>query len=244
MSLNFLDNPGQGDLARIMRRVLVVGAAAVGGIVAAQIASAQTAPSGQSDTELQTVVVTGSHIRRTDTETPSPVQVITADEMKESGFTTVQQLLTSLTANSQGTLSQSFTGAFATGAAGIALRGLNVGYTLILIDGHRSAPYPIGDDGQRSFVDTASIPFDSIERIEILKDGASSIYGSDAIAGVVNVILKKSFTGAQITADAGTSNHADGTTGHIAATFGRGDLEAKRGCVGIGSIGGDLGQVR
>jgi ketopantoate reductase len=78
MSLNFLDNPRQGDLARTMRRVLVVGAAAIGGIVAAQIASAQTAPAVQNDAELSTVVVTGSHIRRTDTETPSPVQVITA----------------------------------------------------------------------------------------------------------------------------------------------------------------------
>jgi iron complex outermembrane recepter protein len=224
MSLKFLHNPREGELARNMRRVFFVGVAAVGSITAVQIASAQTAPGGQTE-GITEITVTGSHIRRTDTETSSPVQVITAEEIKQSGFSTTAELLGSLTANSQGTLSQSFTGAFAAGASGIALRGLNVGYTLILIDGHRSAPYPIGDDGQRSFVDTASIPFDSIERIEILKDGASSIYGSDAIAGVVNVILKKSFTGAQITADAGTTNHADGTMGHIAATFGHGDLE-------------------
>ena len=108
-------------------------------------------------------------------------------------------MLKNLTANGQGTLSQSFSGAFASGAAGIALRGLNVGYTLVLIDGHRTAPYPIGDDGQRSFVDVANIPFDSIERIEVLKDGASAVYGSDAIAGVVNIILKKTYEGATVT---------------------------------------------
>src|SRR5882672_1643797 len=170
------------------------------------------------------VVVTGSRILRTDTETPSPLQTITAEDLKQSGYTSTQEVLTQLTANGQGTLSQSFSGAFASGAAGVALRGLNVGYTLTLINGHRMAPYPIGDDGQRSFVDIANIPFDAIERIEVLKDGASSAYGSDAIAGVVNIILKKSYQGASITADGGTSSHADGTTAHVSAIFGMGDL--------------------
>jgi iron complex outermembrane recepter protein len=184
----------------------------------AQVAADNSAP------QLQEIIVTGSHISRTDTETPSPIQVITAEDLKNSGYTNTQEVLKNLTANGQGTLSQSFNGAFASGAAGVALRGLNVGYTLTLIDGHRMAPYPIGDDGQRSFVDIASIPFDSIERIEVLKDGASSAYGSDAIAGVVNIILKKSYQGASITADAGTSSHADGTTAHVSAIFGMGDL--------------------
>ncbi|MDB6101064.1 MAG: hypothetical protein JWO52_1063 [Gammaproteobacteria bacterium] len=186
---------------------------------------AQTQQVATSSPEsLQTVVVTGSHIVRTDSETPSPVQVITSVDLQQSGYTNTQEVLKNLTANGQGTLSQSFNGAFASGAAGIALRGLNVGYTLVLIDGHRTAPYPIGDDGQRSFVDVANIPFDSIERIEVLKDGASAVYGSDAIAGVINVILKKTYEGATVTADAGTSSHADGTTEHVAGTFGMGNL--------------------
>jgi iron complex outermembrane receptor protein len=158
------------------------------------VSLAQTAPPQSTDT-LTTVVVTGSHIVRTDSETPSPVQVITSVDLQESGFTNTQEVLKNLAANGQGTLSQSFNGAFASGAAGIALRGLNVGYTLVLIDGHRTAPYPIGDDGQRSFVDVANIPFDSIERIEVLKDSGSSTYGSDAIAGVINIILKKTYEG-------------------------------------------------
>jgi iron complex outermembrane receptor protein len=198
---------------------------AIVGTAICPLTTAQTQQAANSPPEsLQTVVVTGSHIIRTDAETPSPVQVISAVDLQDSGFTNTQEVLKNLTANGQGTLSQSFSGAFASGAAGIALRGLNVGYTLVLIDGHRTAPYPIGDDGQRSFVDVANIPFDSIERIEVLKDGASAVYGSDAIAGVVNIILKKTYEGAQVTADSGTSSHADGTTEHVAGTFGMGSL--------------------
>ncbi len=183
---------------------------------------AQDAPANAP--EAQRVIVTGSNVRRTDTETPSPVQVITAEDMKQSGYTSVQDVLHGLTANGQGSLSQGFSGAFASGASGVSLRGLTVGATLVLIDGHRSAPYPVGDDGQRSFVDISNIPFDAIDRIEVLKDGASAVYGSDAIAGVVNVILKHSFVGTTLSADVGTSSKGDGGTRHVSATFGMGDL--------------------
>lgn len=187
-------------------------------------ASAQDAAVGASPADVQRVMVTGSNIRRTDTETPSPVQVITAEDIKASGYTSIQDVLHGITANGQGTLSQGFSGAFASGAAGVSLRGLNTSATLVLIDGHRSAPYPIGDDGQRSFVDIANIPFDAVERIEVLKDGASAVYGSDAIAGVVNIILKRSFTGGKISADIGNSWKNDGTTRHASGIYGIGDL--------------------
>jgi iron complex outermembrane receptor protein len=189
-----------------------------------QAQDAGTTP-GTTASETQRVIVTGSNIRRTDSETPAPVQVITAEEIKASGYTSIQDVLQNITANGQGTLSQGFSGAFASGAAGISLRGLNTSATLVLIDGHRSAPYPIGDDGQRSFVDIANIPFDSVERIEVLKDGASAIYGSDAIAGVVNIILKRSYTGGKITADVGTSWKNDGATRHASGIYGLGDLD-------------------
>jgi iron complex outermembrane receptor protein len=101
-----------------------------------------------------------------------------------------------------------------------------VGATLVLIDGHRMAPYPMPDDGERDFVDISSIPFDAIDRIEVLKDGASAVYGSDAMAGVVNVILKKTFTGTQLSAEAGTSSNHDGNTVHVSGTTGWGDLGA------------------
>ncbi len=150
------------------------------------------APSQAADIS---VSVTGSNIPRTEIEGNAPIQVLTSEDLVRSGYTTVSEVLRDITSNGQGMLGQGFAGAFAGGASGVALRGLTVGATLTLIDGMRMVPYPLGDDGQRNFVDISSIPFSAIERIEVLLDGASAIYGSDAIGGVVNVILKKSFTG-------------------------------------------------
>jgi iron complex outermembrane receptor protein len=172
----------------------------------------------------QQVIVTGSNVRRTDSETPSPVQVLTAADIKNSGYTSVGDVLHNITANNMGSLSQSAPSAFAAGGSGVALRGLTVGATLVLIDGHRMASYPMPDDGERDFVDISSIPIDAIERIEVLKDGASAVYGSDAIAGVVNVILKKSFTGLTMSAETGASSHGDGATQHASIMAGWGDL--------------------
>lgn len=172
----------------------------------------------------QRVVITGSLISRADKETASPVQVLTAEDIAKSGYTSVAEVLSNLSANGQGALGSGFSGAFANGGAGVSLRGLTVGLTLVLIDGHRMAPYPLSDDAQRQFVDVSAIPFDAIDHIEVLKDGASSVYGSDAIAGVINIILKKSFNGTSIKTDAGTSQHGGGTTYKAAITHGFGDL--------------------
>lgn len=174
----------------------------------------------------QRVLITGSAVPRIDAETPQPLQVITAEDLRNSGRTSIQDVLRDLSANGQGALSQSFPGSFAAGAAGISLRGLNVGATLVLIDGHRMAPYPIGDDAQRAFVDIANLPFDAVDHIEVLKDSGSSVYGSDAIAGVVNIILKRNLVGSSVSADVGTSQHGGGTTRRVAATTGFGDLAA------------------
>ncbi|HAT31201.1 MAG TPA: hypothetical protein DCW29_10230 [Janthinobacterium sp.] len=187
--------------------------------------SAHAQEAGTNGAAMQRVEITGSNIRRADKETPSPVQVLTLQDLKSSGYTTVSEVLRNITANGAGTLSQSFNGAFAAGASGISLRGLSVGATLVLIDGHRMAPYALSDDGQRSFVDISQIPFESIERIEVLKDGASSVYGSDAVAGVVNVILKKRYVGGEISAEGGESSHSDGKTAHVSGIYGWGDLE-------------------
>jgi iron complex outermembrane receptor protein len=187
-------------------------------------ANAQTADTLATG-EVQRVVVTGSYISRADKETPSPVQVITAADLKKEGYTSISDALRDITANGQGTISQSFNRAFAGGGSGVSLRGLTVGATLVLIDGHRMAPYPLSDDGQRSFVDISNIPFDAVERIDILKDGASAAYGSDAIAGVVNVILKKSFSGTAINADGGGTQAGGGRNGHVSLTHGWGDYD-------------------
>jgi iron complex outermembrane recepter protein len=175
---------------------------------------------------LETVVVTGTLIKRTDFDTPSPVQVLTAEDMKDSGYTSISEVLRSLSANGQGTLTQTNPYSFAGGASGVALRGLTVGATLTLIDGERMVAYPLTDDGQRSFVDVNSIPLSVVERVEVLKDGASSEYGSDAIAGVVNVILKKSFTGFEVEAEGGQTGRSDGATERVNAIGGIGDLQS------------------
>jgi len=189
-------------------------------------ASAQTAPADQGQAPLQEVVVTGSLIRRTDTETPSPVQVISADDLRNSGFTNVADVLHNLSANGAGTLNQGFGQAFASGGSGIALRGLTVGNTLTLIDGERMVAYPLTDDGERSFVDVSAIPLNSIESIEVLKDGASALYGADAIAGVINIKLKQTYQGAQFTGEGGASQHNDGWYWRAAGIVGWGNLDS------------------
>ncbi len=218
---------GEKKSARHFRSVL--SASLVGLAMVTVRAGAQTTPDVGSDAagdqKLEKITVTGSNIRRTDTETPSVVQVITAEDMKKSGYTSVADVLHNITANNMGSLTQANPAAFAAGGSGVSLRGLTVGGTLVLIDGHRMAPYPMPDDGERSFVDLSSIPFDAVERIEVLKDGASSVYGSDAIAGVVNVILKKSYVGSAVSIETGASYKGDGKTTHASGTTGWGDLE-------------------
>ena len=173
---------------------------------------------------LDEIVVTGSYLRRTDAETPSPVQIIGAEEIERSGKTSISDVIRSLSADNSGSLTQAFDQAGAAGGSGVSLRGLTVNATLVLVDGHRMTPYPLEDDGQRSFVDLSSLPLAIIDRVEVLKDGASSAYGSDAIAGVVNVILKKSFSGLAVSADSGITTHGDGATERAALTWGTGDL--------------------
>jgi iron complex outermembrane recepter protein len=194
----------------------------------APILLAQTTPgpasSGPNSQQLQTIVITGSLIERTSIETPNPVQVLSSKDLVQSGYTDISDVLRNIPSNGANTLSQSFSFAFATGASGISLRGLTLGDTLVLIDSERSVPYPLLDDNQRSFVDLSSIPFTAIQQVQILKDGGSALYGSDAIAGVVNVILRKEYQGFHVTTEAGTSSHWDGTTEHVGFIGGMGDL--------------------
>ena len=211
-------------VARTIKGALAVSAiTAASGAVAvyAQVPPPTQPSSGQ---KLEEIVVTGSLIKRSDFDTPSPVQVVTAEDLEQSGYTSVSEVLRNIASNGQGTLSQSFGLAFAGGGAGVALRGLTVGGTLTLIDGARMIPYPLSDDSQRNFVDVSSIPFNVVERIDVLKDGASAAYGSDAVAGVVNVVLKKSFTGFQVSVEGGAPEHTGGVTEHLGALGGVGDL--------------------
>ena len=208
-------------------------ALALAGLLLAPLASNALAQSAQSPDnsdqqgakQLQTITVTGSAVPRIDVETPSPVTVLTAQQIERSGLTTLSDVVRSISADNSGSIPNAFAAGFAAGSSGVALRGLTVNSTLVLIDGHRAASYAISDDGQRSFVDLNTIPLAAVDHIEVLKDGASSLYGADAIAGVVNVILKPTFKGAEGTFDVGTSQHGGGLTRKATLLFGGGDLE-------------------
>jgi iron complex outermembrane receptor protein len=193
-------------------------------------ATAQTTPAAAAaaDKELTEIIVTGSLLRRTDIETESPVTVFSAEQIQQTGLTTVADVIRTVSADNSGTIPTAFGLGFAAGSSGVALRGLTVNSTLVLIDGRRAAPYALADDGQRSFVDLNTIPLDSVDRIEVLKDGASSIYGADAIAGVVNVILKKEFQGAAVSAEVGKGQHPGGGDSRFTATVGTGSLDTDR----------------
>jgi iron complex outermembrane receptor protein len=177
----------------------------------------------------QEIVVTGSVFRRKDLETPSPVTVITSTQLQERGITTAADAVMSLSAAGGGGLPSSFSanGAFAAGATGVSLRSLTTDSTLVLQDGMRLAYYPLADDGARSFVDLNTIPDAVIDRVAVLKDGASATYGADAVAGVVNYIMKKQITGISGTAEGGISQRKDAGHQRFTLTGGYGDLASQ-----------------
>jgi iron complex outermembrane receptor protein len=174
-----------------------------------------------------TIVVTGSLFRRTNTETASPVTSLSAETLEERGINTAAEAVQRIPSNNAGTIQQGWNTGFnfASGANAPALRGLTVQSTLSIADGLRIAPYPLADDGQRNFVDLNTIPNAIIERIEILRDGASSTYGSDAIAGVINVITKKEIQGLHLNGSYGMSQEGDADEFRVDATWGYGDLD-------------------
>src|SRR5690348_5597366 len=188
-------------------------------VAAAGLAQAQQAPADQSTQTqdqsknnpktLQTVVVTGSLIRRVDTETASPVTIIDRQNITNSGKPTlgdVLQQLPSVAGAATNPQNNSNGGGVASplteggdGASRVSLRGLGTGRTLVLIDGQRMLN-----------ADLNLIPENMIERIEVLSEGASTTYGSDAVGGVVNIILRHNFEGAEVSFNAGISVHGDG----------------------------------
>jgi len=151
------------------------------------------------DTDLTEITVTGTHIRGIK-DSPSPVQVFTRADIDATGMITVQQFLQTLPQNFGGASENTIGSIAARGRTNNSvngsapnLRGLGAEATLVLINGHRVAP----GDGSGDFVDISMIPLSAIERIEIVTDGASAIYGSDAVGGVVNIILRSKFDGAE-----------------------------------------------
>ncbi len=181
----------------LKRKVMVSTIHAVLLAMASTGAVAQTTPSTPTGEDaakkLETVEVTGSRIPRAQVEGPAPITVINADEIKASGFVSVPDVLRSLTQNGGETQSQQSASAadFSPGAQQVDLRGLGPNHTLVLVNGRRIADFPLPFKGRSNFTDISNIPVGMIERVEVLTGSASAVYGSDAISGVVNFILKK-----------------------------------------------------
>jgi iron complex outermembrane receptor protein len=160
------------------------------------IGAGMTAQMSAQAQTLQRVEVTGSSIKRLDAETALPVTVITREQIERSGATSTEDLLKRVSANSA-MLSDSTQGAgYATANAN--LRGLGANSTLVLLNGRRLANHPFGNIGGAAAVDLNSIPFAAIERIEVLRDGASAIYGTDAIGGVINFITRRDYRNGEV----------------------------------------------
>lgn len=222
-------------IARLLRAGTALTALATGVAVAApafaqDAPAAQQAPTTPADTQADSgneIVVTGSLIATR--ASPSPVTIVNAESLDRRGISTTQDAIQQLAANNGPALTNSFSanGAFASGASAVSLRGLSTNSTLTLFNGMRAAYYPLADDGTRNFVDLNTIPDDIVERIEVLRDGASSAYGADAIAGVVNIITRKEIQGISGRAEAGISERGDSAQYRLSLTAGIGDLEAK-----------------
>ena len=140
---------------------------------------------------LEKVVVTGSRIKRTQEEGALPLLVITKEDIDNSGFRSVTEALQSIPSANQYTQNESLTNNFTPNANELDLRNLGPGRVLFLINGRRTADYPIPYNNAGNIVNTSTVPFGLVDRIEVLSQGASAIYGSDAVSGVVNIITVK-----------------------------------------------------
>jgi outer membrane receptor protein involved in Fe transport len=180
-----------------------------------QAEAAATAAGPKAREHVEEILVTGSRIRRLDLTTAAPVTVLSKEQIQASGKVSIGDFLQTLP--EQANAINTGTNNGGDGAVRISLRSLGTARTLVLLNGRRVQPGGTGADGS---VDLNTIPAAVVERIEVLKDGASAVYGSDAISGVVNIITRRNWTGAEATAFAGTSSRGDATIYDVAATAG------------------------
>jgi iron complex outermembrane recepter protein len=190
-------------------------------LIGASAMGQQAPASSASDTpELQEIVVTGSMIKRVNAETAEAITILKADALKDQGIENVEQAMNTLTSANPSLNIASAVGTFSGGGTYANLRGLGNGRTLVLLDGERLAPNAFIGNA----VDLSGIPFSAIDSVQVLREGASALYGSDAIAGVINFITKKNYQGAEIQVNFDKPQEAGGGSGEADFTFGHGDL--------------------
>jgi iron complex outermembrane recepter protein len=196
---------------------------------AAALAQDAAAPAPEAAAP-QRVEVTGSRIRSLNADSPSPIQVISAEEIQASGVTNIQELLLKIPNTGTPTISRTNSN-FQTSSVGIStidLRNLGEARTLVLVNGRR---YVAGVPGD-SAVDLNTIPVQFVERVEIITGGQSSVYGSDAVAGVVNFILKKDFEGVELDVKYGESSQGDDRRREANITFGTNSANGRANLMG------------
>lgn len=169
---------------------------------------------------LQRVEITGSSIKRIAAEGALPVQVISAEQIRRSGATSVAEVIQKLPAMQGFQVADTAVGSNSGGIATASIHDIGASYTLVLLNGRRVAP-----TGSGSTINLNSIPMSAIERIEVLTDGASALYGSDAIAGVVNFVLKRNKPGGSIEARLNRPTEAGGQSSNASLTYGIGDVD-------------------
>ncbi len=199
---------------------------AIGGAVGLSTALAAPAVMAQ---ESEDIVVIGSRIARSgDFEGPSPVLTVDRQAIENSGFQNLQQLMEQLPVNGNGAFSTRGNNqdSTANGAASISLRGLGADATLVLVNGRRVAISSFAESVTTNFVDINTIPVAAIERVEVLKDGASALYGTDAVAGVINIVLRQDYEGVEIAAGYGDVTSGSAAETSASALWGTGDEDS------------------
>jgi len=176
-------------------RVRLVSVIALTGLIIVSVDASRAQEPEDTSQPIEMIEVVGSHIRGIDPEGLSPVLILDRPAIERTGVISVAEVLQQLPMNNAGTFNDRNALSSALGGTGISFRGLGANSTLILINGRRVTTYGFSQateiGGLVSFVDLNSIPIAAVERIEILKDGASALYGSDAMAGVINIVLRK-----------------------------------------------------
>jgi len=206
-------------IASAVRRTLLVTALSAAGL---GVATAQTAPAPAPDA-LDTVIITGSHIKRAEVESSVPVQVLSAEFLESRGVQNVVDILQELPAFGTAGFSRANTNfaSFGNGVSTVNLRNVGDQRSLVLINGRRT----VAGVGGSSTVDINNIPSDLIKNVEVITGGASAVYGSEAIAGVVNFILKDDFEGLALHTQAGMTSEGDNDRYLFSATAGTKFLE-------------------
>src|SRR5437879_4805492 len=178
---------------------------------------------------VERVEITGSALKRIDAETALPVQIITREEIEKTGARNVEQFLQSVGVALQGnsnTVAASASGVVSGGVSGVSLRGLGSQRTLVLIDGKRVSAGGTFTDS--TTVDVNSIPLAALEKVDVLKDSASAVYGSDAIGGLINFVIRDNYRSRQLSASGGGTSDGGGDIKRINGVAGFGDLAADR----------------